>query len=121
MTIHLRRSPRTRRQRIEAEGDRLPIAWVPREARYVEKLATPDVTIADMIGDIDPIKAAKGGLQLGSELAMHFGLLPRANRGLFRDQRAPRPCRQDSSRLVQHPAKRATFRSKAIRCACRST
>ncbi len=61
----------------------MPVAWVPREARYVEKLATPDVTIADMIGDIDPIKAAKGGLQLGSELAMHFGLVPRANRGLF--------------------------------------
>jgi magnesium chelatase subunit I len=71
------------RQRVESEGDRMPIAWLPREARYVEKLATPDVTIADMIGDIDPIKAAKGGLQLGSELAMHFGLLPRANRGLF--------------------------------------
>ena len=61
----------------------MPIDWLPREARYVEKLATPDVTIADMIGDIDPIKAAHGGLQLGSELAMHFGLLPRANRGLF--------------------------------------
>ena len=71
------------RQRVHEEGDRLAIMWLPREARYVEKLATPDVTIADMIGDIDPIKAAKGGLQLGSELAMHFGLLPRANRGLF--------------------------------------
>ena len=61
----------------------MPIRWLPRESRYVEKLATPDVTIADMIGDIDPIKAAKGGLQLGSELSMHFGLLPRANRGIF--------------------------------------
>ncbi|MGQ0735436.1 MAG: magnesium chelatase [Acidobacteriota bacterium] len=71
------------RQRVAAEGDAMPIAWLPREARYVEKLATPDVTIADMIGDIDPIKAAHGGLQLASELAMHFGLLPRANRGLF--------------------------------------
>ena len=71
------------RQRAAAEGDDLPVAWLPRDARYVEKLATPDVTIADMIGDIDPIKAAKGGLQLASELAMHFGLLPRANRGLF--------------------------------------
>jgi len=69
--------------RVKAEGDEMPIRWLPREARYVEKLATPDVTIADMIGDIDPIKAAKGGLQLGSELAMHFGLLPRANRGIF--------------------------------------
>ena len=69
--------------RVRAEGDQMPIRWLPREARYVEKLATPDVTIADMIGDIDPIKAAHGGLQLASELAMHFGLLPRANRGLF--------------------------------------
>ncbi len=70
-------------QRVKAEGDQMPIRWLPREARYVEKLATPDVTIADMIGDIDPIKAARGGLQLGSELSMHFGLLPRANRGIF--------------------------------------
>ena len=71
------------KNRVKAEGDQMPIRWLPREARYVEKLATPDVTIADMIGDIDPIKAAKGGLQLGSELSMHFGLLPRANRGIF--------------------------------------
>ena len=71
------------RQKVADEGDAMPIAWLGREARYVEKLATPDVTIADMIGDIDPIKAAHGGLQLASELAMHFGLLPRANRGLF--------------------------------------
>ena len=71
------------RHRVIEEGDDLPIAWLPRDARYIEKLATPDVTIADMIGDIDPIKAAKSGLQLGSELAMHFGLLPRANRGIF--------------------------------------
>src|SRR5262245_39471673 len=69
--------------RVDAEGDDMPIRWRQREERYVEKLATPDVTIADMIGDIDPIKAAKGGLQLGSALAMHFGLLPRANRGIF--------------------------------------
>ena len=61
----------------------LPIAWLPREARYVEKLATPDVTIADMIGDIDPIKAAQAGLNLADELTMHYGLLPRANRGIF--------------------------------------
>jgi magnesium chelatase subunit I len=71
------------RARVAADGDDLQIEWRPREARYVEKLATPDVTIADLIGDIDPIKAAASGLQLGSELAMHFGLLPRANRGLF--------------------------------------
>jgi magnesium chelatase subunit I len=71
------------RQAVNEAGDDLPITWLPREVRYIEKLATPDVTIADMIGDIDPIKAAKTGLQLGNELAMHFGLLPRANRGIF--------------------------------------
>jgi len=73
----------TCRARIAAEGDRTPITWLGRDARYVEKLATPDVTIADIVGDIDPIKAAKSGLQLSSELTMHYGLLPRANRGIF--------------------------------------
>ncbi|MGQ0538128.1 MAG: magnesium chelatase [Gemmatimonadaceae bacterium] len=67
---------------VEA-GDDTPIAWIGREQRYVEKLATPDVTIADIIGDVDPIKAAKGGHILGDELTMHYGLLPRANRGIF--------------------------------------
>src|SRR4051812_5799689 len=71
------------RARVRAEGDTLPIAWLSREARYVEKLATPDVTIADMIGDLDPIKAARASLQLSDELTMHYGLLPRANRGIF--------------------------------------
>jgi magnesium chelatase subunit I len=71
------------RARVAAEGDGAPVAWLARESRYVEKLATPDVTIADMVGDIDPIKAAKSGLQLSSELTMHYGLLPRANRGIF--------------------------------------
>ena len=71
------------RARVRAEGDSLPVAWLPRDARYVEKLATPDVTIADMIGDLDPIKAARAALQLSDELTMHYGLLPRANRGIF--------------------------------------
>jgi len=71
------------RARVAQEGDALPIAWLDRDARYVEKLATPDVTIADMVGDIDPIKAAQGGLDLADELTMHYGLLPRANRGIF--------------------------------------
>src|SRR6187200_2062505 len=71
------------RARIASEGDALPIAWLPRDARFVEKLATPDVTIADMIGDLDPIKAARAALQLSDELTMHYGLLPRANRGIF--------------------------------------
>ena len=71
------------RARIDSEGDAMPVAWLPRSARFVEKLATPDVTIADIVGDIDPIKAARSGLQLSSELTMHYGLLPRANRGIF--------------------------------------
>jgi magnesium chelatase subunit I len=68
---------------VAAEGDSTPIAYVAAGDRYVEKLATPDVTIADLIGDIDPIKAAKGGHELGSEYTVHYGLLPRANRGIF--------------------------------------
>jgi magnesium chelatase subunit I len=71
------------RQRVALDGDRLSIGWLARDARYVEKLATPDVTIADMVGDIDPIKAAQAGLNLSDELTMHYGLLPRANRGIF--------------------------------------
>jgi len=71
------------RDLIAERGDATPIAWLDREERYVEKLATPDVTVADLIGDLDPIKAARGGEDLSSELTMHYGLLPRANRGLF--------------------------------------
>src|ERR1700682_4453715 len=71
------------RARVAREGDHLPIGWLLREDRFVEKLATPDVTIADMVGDIDPIKAAEAGLNLADELTMHYGLLPRANRGIF--------------------------------------
>ncbi len=71
------------RQQVELHGDETKIDWVTRENRYVEKLATPDVTIADIIGDVDPIKAAKGGHLLSDELTIHFGLLPRANRGIF--------------------------------------
>src|SRR6476619_5294928 len=71
------------RARVAREGDRMPIAWRRRDERFVEKLATPDVTIADMVGDIDPIKAAQAGLNLSDELTMHYGLLPRANRGIF--------------------------------------
>ncbi len=64
-------------------GEGTPIAWLTRDERYVEKLATPDVTVADLIGDLDPIKAARGGHDLASEFTMHYGLLPRANRGIF--------------------------------------
>ncbi|HEX6649088.1 MAG TPA: hypothetical protein VF075_06100, partial [Pyrinomonadaceae bacterium] len=68
---------------LEQHGDNAPIHWVGRDARFVEKLATPDVTVADIIGDVDPIKAAKGGHLLSDELTIHYGLLPRANRGIF--------------------------------------
>lgn len=68
---------------IEELGERTPVTFVPRDRRYVEKLATPDVTIADLVGDLDPIKAARGGHLLSDELTIHYGLLPRANRGIF--------------------------------------
>jgi magnesium chelatase subunit I len=68
---------------IADRGDDTPIAFIPRHQRFVEKLATPDVTIADLIGDLDPIKAARGGHILSDELTLHYGLLPRANRGIF--------------------------------------
>jgi len=71
------------RDLIAEQAEATPVAWLGREARYVEKLATPDVTIADIIGDVDPIRAARGGLDLASELTMHYGLLPRAHRGIF--------------------------------------
>jgi len=68
---------------IADEEEATPIAWLTPHDRYVEKLATPDVTVADLIGDLDPIKAARGGHDLASEFTMHYGLLPRANRGIF--------------------------------------
>ncbi|HEY0931425.1 MAG TPA: magnesium chelatase [Gemmatimonas sp.] len=71
------------RQLVDQHGDDTPISWVTRDQRYVEKLATPDVTVADIIGDVDPIKAARGGHLLSDELTIHYGMLPRANRGIF--------------------------------------
>jgi magnesium chelatase subunit I len=71
------------REMVKDCGDATAIDWLPREARYIEKLATPDVTVADIIGDIDPIKAAKLGVRLGDERSVHYGLLPRAHRGIF--------------------------------------
>jgi len=71
------------REVIAEMGEETPIAFLTPQERYVEKLATPDVTIADMIGDIDPIKAARRGQNISDELTVHYGLLPRANRGIF--------------------------------------
>src|SRR5579862_1342036 len=71
------------RDLVTERGDDTPLGWLGRDERYVEKLATPDVTVADLVGDLDPIRAARGGHDLSSELTMHYGLLPRANRGIF--------------------------------------
>jgi magnesium chelatase subunit I len=71
------------RDRIREAGDDTPIAWLAPDQRYVEKLATPDVTVADLIGDLDPIKAARGGHLLSDELSINYGMLPRAHRGIF--------------------------------------
>ncbi|MCK8522921.1 sigma 54-interacting transcriptional regulator [Aquimarina sp. D1M17] len=68
---------------IEEKGDDTPIAWVHRSARFAEKLATPDVTVADIIGDVDPIKAANLKLSYADDRVIHFGMIPRANRSIF--------------------------------------
>src|SRR5256884_9280571 len=77
------------RELVNEHGDGAPVAWLPRDSRYVEKLATPDVTIADIIGDVDPIKAARGGHLLSDELTMHFGLFRRGSRGVFATSELP--------------------------------
>ena len=71
------------RARIAEEGDAATVRWMPRDERYREKLATPDVTISDLIGDIDPIKAANERLDYANERAIHYGIIPRTNRGIF--------------------------------------
>ena len=70
------------RDKIAEQGDEVPITWIPRDRRYGEKLATPDTTIADLIGEVDPIKVAEGR-HLSDELVIHYGLIPRTNRGVF--------------------------------------
>lgn len=70
-------------ERIREEGDDTPIAWLHREERFYEKLATPDVTVADLIGDVDPIKAANLKLSYADDRVIHFGMIPRANRCIF--------------------------------------
>lgn len=71
------------RNLVEEIGGEVPIHWIPRERRYQEKLATPDVTVADLIGDIDPIKAMSKKLDFSDEEVIHFGIIPRSNRGIF--------------------------------------
>jgi magnesium chelatase subunit I len=74
---------RTAKDLIAEKGDKTPIAWIHRNARYAEKLATPDVTVADLIGDVDPIKAANLRLSYADDRVVHFGMIPRANRCIF--------------------------------------
>jgi len=78
-------NPITRHARdlVERMGDEAPVEWLPRERRYQEKLATPDVTIADLIGDVDPIKAMSRKLDFSDEEVIHYGIIPRSNRGIF--------------------------------------
>ena len=71
------------REKVEKSGSKTPLRWIHRDERYNEKLATPDVTIADLIGDIDPIKAANQRLSYADEEVIHFGVIPRTNRGIF--------------------------------------
>ena len=70
------------KDRVTSDGDNVEIEWLPREQRYSEKLATPDISVADLIGEIDPIKVAEGRY-LSDELTIHYGLIPRTNRGIF--------------------------------------
>ena len=70
------------RHKVAEQGEKTPIEWIPSAERYCEKLATPDISIADLIGEIDPIKVAEGHY-LSDELVIHYGLVPRTNRGIF--------------------------------------
>jgi magnesium chelatase subunit I len=70
------------RDKVAEMGEKTPLEWIPREDRYAEKLATPDISIADLIGEIDPIKVAEGHY-LSDELVIHYGMVPRTNRGIF--------------------------------------
>ena len=85
---------------VNEQGDDTPITWVHRSQRYGEKLATPDTSIADLIGEVDPIKIAEGRY-LSDELALHYGLIPRVNRGIFAINELPGPVRADSGGAAQ--------------------
>jgi magnesium chelatase subunit I len=70
------------REKVEAHGDEVEIDWLPRDRRYGEKLATPDITISDLVGEVDPVRVAEGRY-LSDELTIHYGMIPRTNRGIF--------------------------------------
>ena len=116
-------APISRRGRamVEERGDDAPIVWVPRDDRYREKLATPDVTIADLLGDIDPIKAASRRLSLADEDVLHFGIIPRTNRGIFAINELPDLSAAHPGRPAQHPRGARRAAARLPRCASRST
>ena len=97
------------RDMVKEAGDDAPVQWIPREERYREKLATPDVTIADLLGDIDPIKAAARRLSLADEDVLHFGIIPRTNRGIFAINElpdlSPRILEERDVQLRGHPVR----------------
>jgi len=110
--------------RLAAEGDGLAIAWIVPDERYGEKLATPDVSMADLVGEIDPIKVAEGRY-LADEETIHYGLIPRTNRGIFAINELPdltRRCRsalqpdggegRPDQRLQDPPAARRRHRGE---------
>jgi magnesium chelatase subunit I len=70
------------RDKVESQGDQVEVAWLPRDRRYGEKLATPDITISDLVGEVDPVRVAEGRY-LSDELTIHYGMIPRTNRGIF--------------------------------------
>ena len=87
---------------VAERGAETPIEWVHRDRRFGEKLATPDTSIADLIGEVDPIKVAEGRY-LSDELTIHYGLVPRTNRGIFAINELPGPRRAHPGRPAQHP------------------
>src|SRR5690242_15088354 len=106
------------RELVAEQGDRTPIAWLKREDRFVEKLATPDVTIADIIGDVDPIKAARGGRDLSDELTVHYGLLPRRTGAFLRSTNC-RTWRERFKSASSTSCRKGMYRLRATRSGCR--
>jgi magnesium chelatase subunit I len=108
------------RDLLAAKGDDIPVTMLHRSERYGEKLATPDVSVADLIGDIDPIKAANLRLNFADEQVIHFGIIPKSNRGIFVINEIP-DLRHASRYLCSISSKKGISRSADSNCACRWT
>ncbi len=96
---------------MKEKGDKTPISWVHRKERFFEKLATPDVTVADIIGDVDPIKAANLKLSYADDRVIHFGMIPRANRSIFVINELPDLQARIQVALIQYSCRKVIFRS----------